>query len=199
MSMAKTKKRVKNSKPRLKSKDSALEEHVAELIEKQNKTEIKQSIDAVVKKENKKAEVKEKKPKKAKTNDVYGKQSKDNYHSLQGAGVYEQIRFSPFVGFLYKSNIKANDEFYQHLEAAEFKAHRDELADHNLASSETMDQYAKKFTFNLLMGTDMNPISVEEKELMFFNLYDPTQRQIYIAKISLLGFNGDKIMHAPTD
>ena len=52
--MRKTKKRIKKSKPRLKTTiDSAVEEHIVKLIKKsQSKKEIKKSIDAVVKKEN---------------------------------------------------------------------------------------------------------------------------------------------------
>ena len=208
--MIKTKKRAENSKPRLKNTiDSAVEEHITKIVKKQSKKEIKQSIDAVVKKEKpKKKEVKEKtKIKKTKnTKEVYGKHSrKEEYQSLQGTGIYDQIKFSPFSGFLYRSNIKANSEFYEHLEIDRIKSQRDELGEHNLVSSEVMQEYAKKTTMNTLLGEGlmgiggMNPVSVEEKELMNFQMYDPTQKQIYLAELGLLGFNGSRVMHAQID
>lgn len=196
------KKRVK------KSKSLVLEEHIVNLIERyqKSKKEIKQSIDSVVKKENKKVKVKAKKKVKVKTKDVYGKSGKrDEYRSLQGTGVYDQIRFSPFAGFFYRSNIKNNDEFYKHLETSEIKAHRDELGEHNLVSSQGMQEYAKKTTMNALLGEammgigGMNHISVEEKELMNFQMYDITQKQLYLAEIGFLGFNGNRVMHAQLD
>jgi hypothetical protein len=197
-------KKGKNSKKpvrRLKT-DRDLGEEVVKLLEKHNKKEIKQSIDTVVKKESKKREVKAKKAKKrkVKTKDIYGKGTKrDEYRGLQGAGVYDQIKFSPFVGFIYKSNIKGNGEFYQHLEyqGAEIKA-GDELADRNLVSSERMDDYGRKSMLNFLMGEammgigGMNPLSVEEKEVMKFQLYDRTQSILYTAKLKMMGF-GDQM------
>ncbi len=208
----KTKKRAKKSKPKLKTTiDSAVEEHIKKIVEvSQSKKEIKQSIDDVVKKENKKVKKEKTKAKKTKgkTKDIYGKGVKrDEYGGLQGAGVYDQVRFSPFVGFLYKSNIKGNSEFYEHLaydKSSELKA-GDDLGERNLVSSEGMQEYAKKTTMNALLGEalmgigGMNPISVEEKELMNFQLYDPTQKQLYLAEIGSLGFNGDRVMHAELD
>jgi hypothetical protein len=200
------KKRKKNSK-RTVEKDIVLEEHVVKLIEKQNKQVIKNSIDAVVKKEkpkNKKSVVKKAKPK-GKIKDVYGGAGRrDEYKGLQGAGVYDQIKFSPFIGFLYKSNIKNNNEFYEHLaQNKDPELKRDGFGERNFLSSEMVKNYARKTTLNFLMGEAMmgiggvNDISVEEKELMNFNLYDRAQKAVYLAELKILGFGTDKTMNAP--
>ena len=223
----KAKKRKTNSKklakPKKQSRDLALEEHIQKLLEKeQNKRAIKQSIDAVVKKEEKK-QTKNKKPSKAKRKkqeNIYGRLGKADkeYHSLREAGVYSQITINPFIGFVYKSNIKANSEVYEHLQyGSALEGHRvDKLGEKNLASSQMMDEYGMKVTLNFLAGsammTDgMNPISVEEKELMFFNLYDRTQNLLYVAKLKIMGFGDQgqaygtmfsttlKTMHAPME
>lgn len=224
--MRKTKK-IKNSKKLKKikiktkpSKDLALEEHIIRLLEEQNKKAIKESIDSVVKKEEKKKEVKEKKkPTKAKSKkSIYGRLGKADkeYHSLREASIYSQITINPFVGFVYKPNIKDNKEVYEHLQyESALESHQfDKLGDKNLASSKMMDEYGMKVTLNFLTGsvmmTDgMNQISVEEKELMFFNLYDRTQNLLYVAKLKIMGFGDQgqaygtkfattlKTMHAP--
>jgi len=219
--MRKTKKRVKKSRPRLKTTiDSAVEEHISELIEKTaGKKEIKQSIDAVVKKESKKTETKAKKQRKAKakTKDVYGKGVKrDEYRGLQGAGVYDQIKFSPFIGFLYRSNIKANDEFYEHLKYGNvLEKHQAGQGEKNLVSSEGMDDYGRNTMLNFLIGSSMmtsgmNAVTFEEMEIMKFNLYDRTQNILYTAKLKIMGFGDQsaavgsitttlKTMHPPAD
>ena len=210
---SKKQKKGKNSKRpvrRLKINED-LDEHIVKLIEESlGKKEIKQSIDAVVKKEKpKKSKTKSKKSKtasKGKTKDIYGQGSKgDEYKSLQGAGVYDQVKFSPFVGFLYKSNIKENKEFYDHLNKSPELKMGDDLGERNLVSSEIMKNYAAKTSLNFLIGEGlmgiggMNSISVEEKELMNFNLYDRIQKAVYLAEITLLGFGTDKTMHAPVN
>ena len=115
------------------------------------------------------------------------------YEALEKAGIYSQLTINPFVGFVYKSNIIENREFYSHLSGTDIK----EASAAATVSSEEMDSYAKKITLNFLMGTDMNDVSVEEKEKMFFAMYDTTQKQVYFAKVDMLGFGHDKTMHAP--
>lgn len=209
---SKKQKKGKNSKE-IKQKDLALEEHIVKLLERQNKKEIKQSIDAVVRKEKpKKAESKPKKEQKIKERirDIYAKGLRDEYRSLHGAGVYDQIKFSPFVGLLYKSNIKENNEFYQHLEyGAVLEKHHASLAgERNLVSSEGMDDYGRNTMLNFLIGSPtmtsgMCAVSFEEMEVMKFNLYDKTQNVLYIAKLKIMGFGDQmtvlKTMHAPMD
>ena len=192
---------LKTPKPK---PDLALEEHIARLIEEaENKKSIKQSIDSVVKTTKPKKTKSEKRPKeenkrKKSEESPYGRRRLDTeYRGLEDANVYNQVIINPFVGFVYKSNVKENRESYTHLMRSEIAEKTpDKLGERNLASSETMDEYAQKFSLNLLIGTSMNIISVEEKELVFFNLYDRSQQQIYLAKIAILGF-GYQRMHAP--
>ncbi|MBW2981606.1 hypothetical protein KY343_01875 [Candidatus Woesearchaeota archaeon] len=213
----KTKKRAKKTKPKLNpKKDLVLEEHVVKLLEKQNKREIKQSIDAVVKKEAKK-ETKTKKTKKpkVKTKDIYRKARKDEYRGLQGSGVYDQIKFSNFSGFIYKSNIKGNDEFYQSIGYENvLEKHQAGQAERNIVSSEELDNYGRKTMMNFLIGSPMmtsgmSAVSFEEMEMTKFSLYDRTQNLLYTAKLKIMGFGDQssafgamfsttlKTMHAP--
>jgi len=174
---------------------SIKEEHLVKIIEKIEKKLIqKKTIEEKVKQ----TKTKLKKPKKKITiKDFYGKLSKTSYNT-QSSDVYSQIKINPFVGFIYKSNIKENNELYTSENYQEARV-SEANGEHNLASSQMMDNYAQKFTLNFLMGTTMNDISIEEKELMMFNLYDPCQKQIYLAKVCLLGFGHEKTMHAPIE
>ena len=123
------------------------------------------------------------------------------YEALEKAGIYEQLIINPFVGFSYKSNIKENQEFYQHFEGVDISV-TDKLGEKNLASNEMIDNYQRKATLNTFMGTPMfgwggmNNISVEERDLVNFSMYDRAIKLVYLAKASLLGF-GEKTMHAP--
>jgi hypothetical protein len=221
MKKKKVKKSKNSKKPvrRLKT-DRHLDEHVVKIIEESDKKEIKQSIDAVVKKASKKREVKAKKAKKNKKGrikDIYGKGSKrDEYRGLQGAGVYDQIKFSNFTGFIYKSNIKGNAEFYQHLgyESA-LEKHQVGSGEKNLVSSEGLDDYGRKTMMNFLIGSPMmtsgmSAVTFEEMEVTKFSLYDRTQNILYTAKLRIMGFGDQgqafgsfgttlKTMHAPRD
>ncbi|MBW2966661.1 hypothetical protein KY342_06170 [Candidatus Woesearchaeota archaeon] len=212
----KTKKEKKSNSKGLDKRD--LDEHIVKLIEKQNKRAIKDSIDSVVKRLKKK-QVKSKKVKaRNKIKDVYGGIGKrDEYKGLQGTGVYDQIKFSPFVGFLYKSNIKDNNEFYEHLaqnKNPELK--KDGLGERYLASSEQMNDYGRKTMLNFLIGapmmtSGMSAVTFEEMEVMKFNLYDRTQNILYTAKLKIMGFGDQsqafgsmitttlKTMHAPVN
>ena len=185
--MKKNKKKVSKKKA-LTKKELVLEEHIMKIIEELEKKP-KDTIETVVKKEKPKKEAEEKKSKKTKKgkNAVYGRGKDSEYKGLEDSGIYNQVTINPFVGFVYKRNVKENDEVYTHLAAAADKT-RDMLGEKNLASSEMMDGYAQKFTLNFLVGTDMNDITIEEKEMMKFNLYDQSQKHIYLAKIALMGF-----------
>ncbi|MBW2977916.1 hypothetical protein KY331_03665, partial [Candidatus Woesearchaeota archaeon] len=148
----------KKSKKKVKEK-LVLEEHIKKIIEELEKKS-KDTIETVVKKAKpkKKQETKEtKKPKKAKSA-VYGRRFDTEYRSLEEAGIYTQVTINPFVGFVYKRNVKENEESYSHLAADKT---RDTLGEKNLASSQMMDGYAQKFTLNFLVGTNMNDISIE--------------------------------------
>lgn len=204
--MKKKRKTVSGKQTKPLQRDSALEEHIKKILEKEtDKKAIKDSIEAVVKKDKPETKAeKSKKGKEKKSKGVYGRTGKDEeYRGLKEAGIYNQVVINPFVGFVYKSNIKENSEFYEHLSyKGELKA-GDELGEKNLASDRMMDEYAVKFSLNFLVGTNMNDISVEEKELMFFNLYDQSLQHIYLAKVAILGFGYNntilKTMHALPD
>lgn len=200
-----SKKQKKAGKKIKQARDLVLEDHIVKLIEElEKKQKTKQTIDSVVKK-SKKTAIKTKKSKdkkiKEKEQDFYN--NRLSYGNLEKASIYSQIIINPFVGFMYKSNIKENKEFYSHLMRTEITV-TDALGEKNLASSEMMDNYARKTTLNFLMGAPLfgiggvNDISVEERELMNFNMYDRTQKEIYLAKVALIGFGREKTMHAPT-
>lgn len=197
-SLNKTKKQKNISKKRSISSedisDLIKEEHILDIIKKLEKNRDTKDITDKVKKE-KKDDEEDKKPKKdkisSKVKDAYslGKNTGNtSYSGLEDSGLYSQINISYFTGFIYKSNIKGNDEFYQHLAAGKDYSNGDQTGEHNLASSRMMDQVGWKFTLNFLIGTDMNDVSVEEKERVKNNLYDPAQKIIYFAKIEHMGF-----------
>lgn len=169
-----------------------LEEHIVNLIKKLE-TKPKSKIEKIIKKTKPKIEIEIKTKKTKQTQDTYSFASRE-YQSLEKAGVYSQLIINQFVGFIYKSNVRENKEFYS--QQAELTI-SDQLGGKNLASSETMDNYARKFTLNFLFGADVNDISIEEKERMKNNLYDQAQNILYQAKVSLLGFGTFKTMHAP--
>jgi len=190
---------MKKKVSKKKAEKLVLDEHIAKIIEELEKKP-KDTIEAVVKKAKPKKEAKEEKKKTRKAKGmVYGRGS--DYKGLEGSGIYNQVTINPFVGFVYKRNVKENDDVYNHLASQAADKTRDMLGERNLASNQMMDGYAQKFTLNFLAGTDMNDISVEEKEMMKFNLYDQAQKHIYFAKIALLGFGYNntslKTLHAP--
>ena len=110
--------------------------------------------------------------------------------------MYSQISISAFTGFIYKSNVAQNSDFYKHLEN-DYGISNEPNSERNLVSSEMMDDYARKFTLNFLIGSDMNDISVEVKEKMFNAMYDQTSKLIYLTKVELIGFGHEKTMHVP--
>jgi len=208
--MSKKTKDKKNSKKEIKIDSKDLEEHIIKLIEKQeNKESIKKSIDSVVKKEKPEAKKEKKKTKEKGKKSIYGRIGKADkeYHGLRNSGIYSQIEINPFIGFVYKSNIKENNESYNHLiNSALSESKADKLGEQNLASHKTMDDYALKVTLNFLTGVSPlfgmgGGVSIEEKEMMKFNLYDRSQNVIYEAKIAIMGFGYNnvtlKTMHAP--
>ena len=163
----------------------SLEEHIVKLIEAiEKKKVVKKTIEAIVKKKKVKAEEKTSKEKKAK-DVVYRRWARTEYSALEKASVYAQVKIDPFVGFVYKSNVRDNNEFYAHLESEILV---ESAGERNLASDTVMENYARKMTLNFLFMSDVNDVSVEEKETMTFNLYDVTQKAVYLAKVRLLGF-----------
>lgn len=173
--------------------DFLLEEHIVKLLQKTEKPKEKTIEDKVKKEKAEETKVKEKKQEKTSVHDSYSSFLKKEYASLDRASVYSQISISAFTGFIYRSNVVQNSDFYRHLESA---IANEPNSERNLVSSEMMDEYARKFTLNFLFGTDMNNISVEAKEKMFNAMYDTTQKQIYLAKVELIGFGHEKTMHA---
>ena len=177
--------------------DLVLEEHIVKLLQRQNKPKEKTIEDKVKKEETKETFEKQKKQKRSdNVKDSYSSFLKKEYASLDKASVYSQISISAFTGFIYKSNVAQNSDFYKHLEN-DYGISNEPNSERNLVSSEMMDDYARKFTLNFLIGSDMNDISVEVKEKMFNAMYDQTSKLIYLTKVELIGFGHEKTMHVP--
>jgi len=208
-------KKKKRKKLVLPKKDLVLEEHIVKLIEEaENKKAIKKTIEAVVstkpkkkaKKESSKEE-KENKTKKTKQSPYGHRRFDREYRNLEDASIYSQVIINPFVGFVYKSNVKDSKETYAHLMHSEIAEKTpNALGEKNLASHKMMDDYALKVTLNFLTGISPlfgigGDVSIEEKDQMKFNLYDRAQNVIYQAKVAILGFGYSntclKTMHAP--
>ncbi len=204
----KTKKRAgkeKRAKRQKSIRNLALEEHLASIIQRLEGEKTQLNLEKVVKSASlNKSANRERKKSVSKAIKTKAKQefykrhhiSDSNYTPLEKFGIYSQFIISPFAGFAYKSNIKENYEFYSHLRAQD-EAINTPLSERAIVSGQMMDDYARKFTLNFLFGADMNDISIKEKELMLFSMYDPTQKLLYLAKLSFLGFGTEKMLHAP--
>ena len=152
---------------------------------------VEEKLDKKVKKE----EVSVKKEKKKDKKVIYGR--KDTY---SGGGQSESSFYSnergSGVGYDYKSNISENfsGSGYEEAVVQMVALEHDELGEKEVLTHSDMMDYLRRFAFNNFFNSEMNPISVEEKEK--FNNYAMFNKTEIMMNYSRLGF-GEKPLHAP--
>jgi len=196
MSNKRVKKAKKNSRSEINRSKSKLESIRLEsvlkdrefehLLENPFLKEIKKAVKAVKKQKAKQEDwiiEAEAKDKKSKSSGIYAKNTSDDYSFIDPFSASG----SAYRGFVYVSNVKDNSEFYSHLIDGT-QAGKASSSKEFILLEKDVEKYALKLSLNGMLGQwCYQDITMEEKDRMNNWMYDPTNKQLYMAKLTLLG------------
>ena len=116
---------------------------------------------------------------------------KDAYILTQNFGLNYKVDYEKLFAYMgsFGESIKKND-WYNSLVQETFK--NVVVGSIDLFTSEKLTDYLRKFSFNMLLGTEMNSISVEEKEN--FKYFSLTNTTLIMMKMQFLGVGQTDMM-----